>query len=142
MHRRAPRNPLTEKIVNEESVCCMLPLMSGRKLVARVGSGPMKSAFHTYSHTDLNKQILHPAFVKLTIANRMKGCATRVLRASTMCRLWHMEGEQSLRCMCALHTWFLVSWQLNPLCVCSDQDQHQGRCPSMTTTMLWTPSTN
>lgn len=115
MHRRAPRNPLTEKIVNEESVCCMLPLMSGRKLVARVGSGPMKSAFHMNSHTDLNKQILHPAFVRLGIAERMKGCATRVLRASTMCRLWHMEGEQSLHCMCALHIWFLVSWQLNPL---------------------------
>ena len=93
MHRRAPINPLTEMIESKESVCCMLPLMSGRRLVPRVGSGPMKSAFHYSNHLEFNKQILHPAFAKLGIIQRMKGCATRVLRASAMCRLWHMEGE-------------------------------------------------
>ncbi len=58
----------------------MVPLLSGRKHV-RVGSGPMNSAFYTSSHSEFNKQILHPAFVKLKIVQRMKGCATRVLRA-------------------------------------------------------------
>ena len=53
----------------------------------------MKSAFHYSSHKDFNKQILHPAFVKIGIAERMKGCATRVFRASAMCHLWHKEGE-------------------------------------------------
>ena len=102
MRRRAPINPLTEMIESKESVCCMLPLMSGRRLVARVGSGPMKSAFHYSNHMEFNKQILHPAFAhpNLDIVQRMKGCATRVLRASAMCRLWHMEGEQGLCCMC------------------------------------------
>lgn len=94
MRRRAPINPLTEMIESKESVCCMLPLMSGRRLVARVGSGPMKSAFHYSNHLEFNKQILHPAFAhpNLDIVQRMKGCATRVLRASAMYRLWHMEG--------------------------------------------------
>ena len=50
MRRRAPINPLTEMIESKEIVCCMLPLMSGRRLVARVGSGPMKSAFHYSNH--------------------------------------------------------------------------------------------
>lgn len=85
MRRRAPINPLTEMIESKENVCCMLPLMSGRRLVARVGSGPMKSAFHYSNHLEFNKQILHPAFAKLGIVERMKGCATRVLRASAMC---------------------------------------------------------
>jgi hypothetical protein len=71
----------------------MLPLMSGRRLVARVGNGPMKNAFHYSNHLEFNNQILHPAFGKLDIIQRTKGCATRVLRASAMCRLWHMEGE-------------------------------------------------
>ncbi|KAL0041077.1 hypothetical protein WJX77_004252 [Trebouxia sp. C0004] len=51
----------------------------------------MNSAFYTSSHSECNKQILHPAFIKLKIVQQMKGCATRVLRASTMCHLWHNE---------------------------------------------------
>ena len=70
----------------------MVPLLSGRKYV-RVGSGPMITAFYTSSHNEFNNQILHPAFKKMKIVQRMKGCATRVLRASTMCHLWHNEGE-------------------------------------------------
>lgn len=62
MHRRAPINPLTEMMKTKESVCCMLPLLSGRRLVARVRSGPMKSAFHDNDHLEFNKQIIHPAF--------------------------------------------------------------------------------
>ena len=89
---RAPSSPLTTVVKSEQSVCCMLPLLSERKFV-RVGSGPINSAFHTSSHPLFNKRILHPAFAKLKIVERMKGCATRVLRASTMCRLWHNEGE-------------------------------------------------
>jgi len=53
----------------------------------------MKNAFHYSNHLEFNNQILHPAFGKLDIIQRTKGCATRVLRASAMCRLWHMEGE-------------------------------------------------
>lgn len=78
----------------------MIPLMPGRRFVARVGSGPMKSAFHFSNHLEFNKHILHPVFVKLKLDQRLKGCATRVLRASAMCRLWHMEGEQGLCHMC------------------------------------------
>ena len=99
MHRRAPCNPLTQDVVSEDSVCCMVPLLSGRKYV-RVGCGPMDSAFYTSSHNEVNKQILHPAFIKLKIAQRMKGCATRVLRASTMCHLWHNEGGLCAKQMC------------------------------------------
>ncbi|DBA88810.1 TPA: hypothetical protein ACH3X1_004223 [Trebouxia sp. C0004] len=91
MHRRAPCNPLTQQVVSKDSVCCMMPLLSGRKYV-RVGSGPLNSAFYTSRHNDFNNQILRPAFTELKIVQRMKGCATRVLRASTMCHLWHNEG--------------------------------------------------
>ena len=110
MHRRAPSNPLTQRIRSEESVCCMLPLLSERKFL-RVGSGPMNSAFHTSTHTLFNKRVLHPAFAKLGIVERMKGCATRVLRASTMCHLWHNEGEpvKSLLCACNLSCLQLVA---------------------------------
>ena len=99
MHRRAPCNPLTQEVVSEDSVCCMVPLLSGRKYV-RVGSGPMLTAFYTSSHNEFNDQILHPAFKKMKIVQRMKGCATRVLRASTMCHLWHNEGELHAKQTC------------------------------------------
>ena len=74
MHRRAPCNPLKQEVVSEDSVCCMVPLLSGRKYV-RVGSGPMTTAFHTSNHTDFNDQIMHPAIKKMKIVQRMKGCA-------------------------------------------------------------------
>ena len=124
MHRRAPINPFTEVIKTEESICCMLPLMSGRRLVARVGSGPMKSAFHYNNHLEFNKQILRPAFAhpSLDIVQRMKGCATRVLRASAMCRLWHMESEQGLCCICIVSS----IHNLTCVCACSGQEQHKG----------------
>ncbi len=136
MHRNAPSNPLTQRIRSEESVCCMLPLLSERKFL-RVGSGPMNSAFHTSSHNDFNNRILHPAFVKIGIAERMKHCATRVLRASTMCHLWHNEGEpvQSLLCACSVCN--LLCLQLATTCrnhcnnqafpcVCSAQGPDKG----------------
>ena len=110
----------------------MLPLISGRRLVARIGSGPMKSAFHYSSHKDLNKQILHPAFARIGIAERMKGCATRALRNSTMCRLWHAEGELAWHNACTANACCLLHFAVFApgltllSCICSCQEPHQG----------------
>jgi len=60
----------------------------------------MTTAFHTSSHTKFNDQILHAVFTQMKIVQRMKGCATRSLRASTMCHLWHNEGELHAKQTC------------------------------------------